>query len=124
MLDAFWQATTVWRVITNLGSAGLMLPVLAMASIGLWQSQQKAAVRLWMLSLSLAVMITMATKILFLGWGLGIAFFDFTGISGHALLSTSVLPVFFYWLWASDQPRFRGAGAIFGLMLGAGVGLS
>ena len=33
------------------------------------------------------------TKIAFMGWGVGVRDLDFTGISGHAMVSSAVLPV-------------------------------
>ena len=124
MPETFQQTTYVWRVITHLGSSSLLMPILAIAATGLWQSRQRAAARIWLLTLAVAVMITLATKILFLGWGIGIASLDFTGISGHTLLATSVLPVLFSWLLAPDRYRFRLAGASVGLLLAAAVGIS
>lgn len=112
-----------WRVITHLGSLSLIMPVVAIAITGLWQSGQKVAVRIWLLALVLSVTITLATKILFLGWGIGIAALNFTGISGHTLLATSVLPVLFGWLFARDQ-RLKLAGAAFGLLIGTVVSVS
>ncbi len=124
MLDAFPLAPHLWRVITHLGSAGLVVPILAIVLIGLWQSGQRRAVRVWLLSLALAVITTVASKLLFLGWGIGVVALNFTGISGHAVLATSVLPVFFSWAMASAPQRFSVAGALFGLGLSVGVGLS
>ena len=100
------------------------MPILAVAATGLWQSRQRAAVRIWLPAITLAIMITLTSKIIFLGWGAGIAELDFTGISGHAMLATSVLPVVFGWLLAGDQQRFSLTGAVIGLLVGAGVGLS
>ena len=114
----------IWGVITRLGSAGLILPLLAIVATGLWMSNQKAAVRIWLLAFALVVLATMTTKVLFLGWGLGIALLDFTGISGHALLASSVLPVFFSWLLAADQRRYSAPGVALGLLASLGVGVS
>jgi len=114
----------LWRVITHLGAGGILMPLLAVTAIGLWQSNQKAVVRIWLLAITLAVMLTMATKVLFFGWGYGIALLNFTGLSGHTLLATSVFPVLFSWLGASMQWRYRRAGAVFGLILGVVIGMS
>ena len=114
----------LWRVITHLGAGGILMPLLVITAIGLWQSNQKEVVRIWLLSITLAVIVTIATKVLFLGWGYGIALLNFTGLSGHTLLATSVSPVLFSWLGASMQWRYRRAGAIFGLILGVVVGMS
>ena len=120
----FQDTPYAWQVITHLGSLGLMIPVVAIAATSLWQAGQKAAVRIWLPALALAATITLATKILFLGWGIGIAALDFTGISGHTLLATSVLPVLFGSLFAQDRYCAKPAGAAFGLLIGAVVGIS
>jgi len=117
-------AAFIWSVITRLGSAGLILPLLAIVAAGLWMSNQKAAVRIWLMALALAVLATITSKVLFLGWGIGIAILDFTGISGHALLASSVLPVFFNWLLATDQRRYSAAGVALGFLASMAVGVS
>jgi hypothetical protein len=90
------QATgAYWQLITQLGSSSLLFPVLAISVATLWISNQKTAIYLWLTALTLAVTVTLATKLLFLGWGIGIASLDFTGVSGHTLLATSILPILF-----------------------------
>jgi hypothetical protein len=71
-----------------------------------------------------AVSITLISKIIFLGWGVGIAAFDFTGISGHALLATSVFPILFGWVISPSVGKFRYTGEFVGLLLALLVGLS
>jgi len=46
----------------------------------------------WAWAMGAAVVLVLATKVAFLGWGMGIAYIDFTGISGHAMLATAVWP--------------------------------
>ena len=46
----------------------------------------------WVWAMGSAVVLVLATKVAFLGWGMGIAYIDFTGISGHAMLATAVWP--------------------------------
>jgi membrane-associated phospholipid phosphatase len=118
------NTTYLWRVATHLGSASLLLPVLIMVTTGLWRSNQKEAVRIWLQSISLAIAITLTTKILFLGWGLGIPSIDFTGISGHTVLATSVLPIVFSSALVFGKNRISIAGVAIGLLLAFGVGIS
>lgn len=112
-----------WRVITHLGSAGLLLLVFAVQALSLW-SNHRAVVLKWLLALSLAIALTLASKFLFIGWGIGVVSADFTGISGHTVLATSILPVFFYLLAPPDSKRWRHMGVSIGLLLAVGVGLS
>ena len=124
MSAALKDITYIWQIITHLGSSSLMLPILAITVTGLLLSHQKRAVGVWLLTLTLAIMITLITKIAFIGWGIGIASLKFTGISGHTLLAMSVLPVLFGWLMARDENCLRFTGIFFGLLLGTCVGIS
>ncbi len=124
MPEALQQTTNAWQIVTHLGSASLLIPTVIITVAGLWQCQQKAAVGLWLLALTLAILICLATKIAFIGWGLGIASLNFTGISGHTLFATAVLPVLFHWLITWRPLRFRFAGAGLGLLLAVAVGVS
>lgn len=114
----------LWYSITNLGSAGLTLP-LALA-IALWlvtgYSWRMAAS--WLLLLGAAICLVTLTKIAFLGWGVGVRSYDFTGLSGHAMLSTAVYPVAFFLMLQGVRPVLRVAGVIVGLAIGIAVGCS
>ncbi|WP_114812884.1 phosphatase PAP2 family protein [Paraburkholderia kururiensis] len=114
----------LWYLITSFGGAGLTLP-LALA-IGLWlafgYSWRLAAG--WLVLLGIAIGIVTVTKIAFLGWGVGIRELDFTGVSGHAMLSTAVYPVAFFLVLLRARPPLRIAGIVAGIAAGAAVGLS
>lgn len=84
---------SVWQVITHLGSSSLLMPALALVLGGLWEAGLRNIAQRYALHLALAVALTVFTKCLFFGWGIGIAALDFTGISGHTLLATTILPL-------------------------------
>jgi len=114
----------LWYSITSLGSAGLTLP-LAFA-IALWlavgYSWRLAAG--WLLLLGAAIGIVTVTKLAFLGWGVGVRELDFTGVSGHATLSTAVYPVTLFLVLLPARPAIRLLGVLAGLAAGIAVGLS
>ena len=112
-----------WHVITHLGAAGLLLPVFAAQLVGLWPAQRALAVR-WALAVVMAASVAMLTKCLFWGWGLGIADLNFTGISGHALLATSIYPVLFRIHAPQNSPRWQSIGFYLGLAVAVAVGIS
>ena len=94
-----------WLLITRLGEAQILLPM-ALA-VSLWLARRRHAwplVPWWLLLLGGAAGITLATKLAFIGWGIGSAAFDFTGISGHAMFAAAVLPPLLG-LTASRAPR-------------------
>jgi membrane-associated phospholipid phosphatase len=114
----------LWYLITNFGGAGLTLP-LAFA-IALWlavgYSWRLAAG--WLFLLGVAVTLVTVTKIAFLGWGIGVRVWDFTGLSGHAMFATAVFPVAAFLALLSAPPAVRIAGLALALLGGATVGLS
>jgi len=124
MIEWLPSTSQDWEIITRLGSAGLMLPVWLLTWIGVWWTRERKAAALWLLSLGVAVTLTLVSKTLFIGWGIGIAAWDFTGFSGHTLLATSVLPILFSVLLAPQQRAWRWLTAAAGLALAALVGVS
>lgn len=86
-------ATLFWQALTRLGEAQLLLPVMLAAS--LWLLLQPRSRRLalgWLGGTAAAASLTTASKVAFIGYGLGWAAADFTGFSGHAMFAAAVLP--------------------------------
>ncbi|MEO7852919.1 MAG: phosphatase PAP2 family protein [Rubrivivax sp.] len=83
-----------WLLLTRLGEAQVLLPVMAAALLWLWRSNQAGQVaRGWLASTAVVATLTTASKVAFIGFALGYAPLNFTGISGHAMFAASVLPV-------------------------------
>jgi membrane-associated phospholipid phosphatase len=116
--------TFAWQVLTHMGSASLLMPMVVLMALGFWMSGQRRLVWVWLPSLGLAAFLTLVSKILFMGWGIGSAFLNFTGISGHTVLASSVLPVLFSALFGFWLPRKPVWGVVVGLALAVGVGVS
>ena len=72
----------------------------------------------WILLFIGGMGVVVATKIAFVGWGLGIRSLNFTGFSGHAMRATAVAPVFFYMLLEKSPRAYKIAGIIAGLAFG------
>ena len=102
------QAWPHWQWITRLGEAGIVLPIAA--ALAVWFVVSARSVRpawAWMLAFGVAGLITTASKVAFIGWGIGIAAIDFTGFSGHAMFAAAVYPVFARALSEMARPRGR-----------------
>ena len=109
-----------WLLLTRLGEAQVVLPCALLAAFVLRRKPDTRRLAVWwMLSLGAAVILTTASKLAFIGWGVGCAELDFTGISGHAMFAAAVYPLLFGTLLAPRAPR---AGA--GLAIAAGFGLA
>lgn len=83
-----------WLLLTRLGEAQVLLPVMGAATLWLWRSNEAGRVaRGWLASTALVATLTTASKVAFIGFALGYAPLNFTGISGHAMFAAAVLPV-------------------------------
>lgn len=114
----------LWYLITSLGGAGMTLPIAF--AIALWlafgYTWRLAAV--WLLLLGAAIGVVTVTKLAFLGWGVGVRELDFTGVSGHAMLSTAVYPAALFLMLLPARAGVRLAGVLLGLIAGIAVGFS
>lgn len=83
-----------WHLITRLGEVQYLLPAALGVCLVLIRSDatRLLAVR-WLQTLLIAALITLASKIAFIGWGIGSARFNFTGVSGHAMFAASIVPL-------------------------------
>lgn len=84
---------TGWLRLTSFGDSIVTIP--AAAAIILWLISGRAwrMAGWWIVLFGAGMTLVVATKIAFIGWGAGIAAIDFTGISGHAMRATAVLPI-------------------------------
>jgi len=108
------NSVTFWFWITRLGESHVVLPVAFVLVLAFAFMNADRSVRAWAVVLGLAIMATAASKIAFMGWGLGIASLDFTGFSGHAMLSAAIYPVLGH-VFARRRP---GSTAWWGAALG------
>lgn len=118
-------AAAAWLQLTRLGEAQILLPAMAVAL--LWLARQPEGRRLaghWALGTGLTALLTTATKVAFIGFGIGIAALDFTGISGHAMFAAAVLPVLLRVAAAPASAAARRRVITAGYLLAAGVAVS
>jgi membrane-associated phospholipid phosphatase len=118
---------TSWSFLSRLGEAQILMP--AMVSALAWLSWRVGlpAVRagaLWLLMLAGAGLVTLTTKLAFIGWGLGWAWADFTGVSGHTLAATAVLPPLASLATGRQSVRGRAVLLAVAVLLAIVVGVS
>ena len=124
MPDMYDLPLHLWFSITRLGGAGLTLPLAIAIALWLAIGYSRRLALGWLAIVGAAAALVTLTKIAFLGWGVGIREWDFTGVSGHAMLSTAVYPVAFFLTLLPVRPSLRLAGVACGLGAGLAVGLS
>jgi membrane-associated phospholipid phosphatase len=113
-----------WQGITKFGDAVVMLP--AAIAIAAWLAIAGARqVALWWIALfGIASTLVAITKIAFIGWGIGIAGLDFTGISGHTTFAAAVIPTLLFTGLQSASVRARKLGVNAGIIFAVLVGVS
>ncbi len=113
-----------WQVVTRLGEAQLLLPTALALGAWLALSGERRAAWVWMALFSLAFGVTTASKIAFIGWGVGIPRLNFTGFSGHAMHAAAVLPLLLRCATSASTPRVRVLALALGFALAALVAMS
>ena len=114
-----------WHGLTQAGDSALMLPLIIW--IALWLLLQPIARRpgaRWLIAVAAAAGLTCLTKLAFMGWGVGIAALDFTGLSGHGTLALLVWPSLGVLLAQRAGRWVRAMAYLPGLLLGLAVALS
>lgn len=113
-----------WSHVTQLGNSALLQPAAVLLALWLMGTRQSRLALAWLLCFGAAVLLVLASKLAFLGWGVGLPAIDFTGISGHSTVSTAVFTMG-AWLSVADRPapvRWWAIGA--GLLVGLVVSIS
>jgi len=113
--DGSLPIVTFWTLITDFGDSAVMLP--AAVTITLWLAAGAAwrAAFVWLTTFGTGVVLVAITKIAFMGWGVGSAQLDFTGVSGHTMLATSVTLTAVYLLSRGLPQRHRRVLTAIGL---------
>jgi len=113
-----------WMSVTRLGDTVVMLPAAVLCLTWLLMGGATQLALWWCVLLSAGLIIVAATKIAFLGWGIGISALDFTGISGHAMRATAVMPVLLYLTVINTSWCIRLGAVVAGMVVGLLIGAS
>lgn len=113
-----------WTDVTQFGDLSIT-SLIALAIAGwLFIEDEKRLALWWSILFGAGLGIVVATKMAFIGWGIGIRALDFTGFSGHAMRTAAVMPVLHYLIFQRAAFSLRMAGVAAGLLFAAAVGMS
>jgi membrane-associated phospholipid phosphatase len=113
-----------WSHISALG--GLNVTAIVAVAIAGWL----VGARCWRLSLAWcllfagAMVLVAASQMAFIGWGVGVRSYDFTGFSGHSARAAAVYPVAIFLLLERRPTWLRLLGILGGAVLGALVAVA
>jgi membrane-associated phospholipid phosphatase len=114
-----------WSMVTHFGQFELVFPAVLLVAALIWvQSKERNFVLWWLVGVFLAVTLTLASKIAFIGWGIGVDAIDFTGISGHSLCAAAAYPVLMVVVLGGARPHRRLAMKILGWAVAILIGVS
>jgi membrane-associated phospholipid phosphatase len=111
-----------WSTVSRLGEAQILLPAaLALCCWLALRHDARPLARRWLGWIAVAAGVTTVTKLAFIGWGIGNARLDFTGISGHAMFAAAVYPPLFRLMAAARPAAWQraawAAGAALALLI-------
>ncbi|TFZ45746.1 phosphatase PAP2 family protein [Stenotrophomonas maltophilia] len=112
----------VWRTLSALGDSRWLLPMALVLLLTLPRVDARLKSR-WLLAITLTAGVTLASKLAFMGWGIGIKSVHFTGFSGHAAMSSVIYPVVGV-LLAGPGKRARAIGLVVGVLLATAIAWS
>jgi membrane-associated phospholipid phosphatase len=125
MIFNYTASQYFWYFTSRLGEAQILLPAALLAAGTLLLRHNGRALAWWWMSLlGAAIAVTTASKVAFMGWGLGWPAIDFTGISGHSMFAAAVYPVLAATLAARATPGRQRAAIALGCALATLVGWS
>lgn len=113
-----------WQLVSLFGESAYLLPCAVFLYLWLYWRGAPGSARHWVLAFLPAALLVLASKLAFLGWGIGSEALDFTGFSGHAMMAASVLPVMFYLAVPAAWTRLGWVAAGAGVCLAFLVGVS
>lgn len=114
----------LWFLITGIGN--VLVTGFTALTIAIWLavSREWKMSLLWCALAGAAMLVVLATKVAFIGWGIGIEAVDMTCISGHATLAALVLPILSYFGLQSAPRKINSPAVFLGIGLAALIAVS
>lgn len=113
-----------WAAFTKLADSNFTMPVAALLAVWLAGARAWKPFFQWSFLFGAGILLVVATKIAYIGWGAGIPALDFTGISGHAMRATAIAPALMAILLQKKTRQLQQIGLLAGLAFGIAIGIS
>ena len=113
------------HLLTRLGEAEIALPAALMTVLVLLlRPHTRGFAARWLVLLGGGIALTTATKVAFIGWGIGSPALDFTGASGHSMFAAAVYPVLMLVFVSGVLPGGSRTALMLGYAMALLVGIS
>jgi membrane-associated phospholipid phosphatase len=113
-----------WAVFTKLADTNFTMPIAALLAVWLAGARAWKPFFQWCLFFGTGILLVLATKIAYVGWGIGIASIDFKGFSGHAMRAATLAPPVAYFLTQGKTFRVRQLSLLLGVAFAIGICIS
>ncbi|GGI20516.1 phosphatase PAP2 family protein [Oxalicibacterium faecigallinarum] len=113
-----------WAIFTKLGDTNFTLPVALLLAIWLAAARHWRLALWWCILFGTGLFIVTASKVAYVGWGIGIASIDFRGFSGHAMRTATIAPPLAYLLFQHRNPETVRRGFLLGAAFGIAICIS
>lgn len=113
-----------WQHLSDLGSLNVTGSIAAAIALWLGAAHCSRLALYWCAVFGAAMGAVIASKLAFLGWGIGLQALDFAGFSGHAARAGAVLPVAGFLLLRGQSERVSNIAASLGMMAAAAAAVA
>lgn len=128
MVVPYWNEgcgkMTIWQALSALGSLAVTGPLGVAIAVWLLAGKSWRMTLAWCGLFGAGMALVVATKVAFIGWGVGSAALEFAGISGHAMRASAVFPVAAFLATRQAGEQWRQAAMAGGVLLALMVGVS
>lgn len=116
---------TIWLYLTSAGDSAVLLPLIAWITVWLFApaGTRRDGWR-WLVAVAVCGGIVTGSKLLFMGWHIGLPGLDYTGFSGHSAMSALVWPTVAALLASRGNVTTRTIAIGLGVLLALCVALS
>ena len=113
-----------WFTVSSIGSSAILIPVAFAIAVWLLAARAWGAALYWCVLFGAAMLTVIASKVIFIGWGIGIESLDFTGISGHSARATAIFPTLFYLVFQKTPRKIYSLPVLSGWVAGVIICIS
>lgn len=119
----------LWHGVTRLGEAQILLPAALLTALWfVWRDRSPRLAAVWLGGIAVAAGLTTASKVAYMGYGVGWAALDYTGVSGHSMFAAAIYPLTGVALVSAvaglQAVRWERLGLLAGAALATAVGVS
>ncbi|WP_229633522.1 phosphatase PAP2 family protein [Duganella qianjiadongensis] len=113
-----------WHGLSLVGSLAVTGPIGVAIAIWLVAGRSWHLTAAWCALFGAGMALVVATKVAFMGWGVGVEAVEFAGFSGHAMRAAAVFPVAGYLLVRTRSLSWRAAATAAGVALAMLIAIS